>query len=259
VSAMLAGHLHWRFADGDEFHLAANAEKMRSGVPLTDDDRWPWRRTIAAWMDERVAQGLSAVIPCSALKRSYRDILLAGRPEARLIFLSVDREVLASRLAARHGISFPGSSSPARSTPLSRLSRTSIRSPSLSTQLTSLPTRSHRSSPCSGQATVMPQPRLAAPRVSMKLKRDLDNIQHSSSNISCDSSGRRDQGKVLRSREGLRRTPAVFHSFPLLTFAVRIECTVCGHLMLFNACRFRTEHEPILVRDRHEEDGQLRQ
>jgi len=107
VGAMLAGHLHWRFADGDDFHPAANVEKMRAGTPLTDDDRWPWLQTIAAWMDERVAQGESAVIPCSALKRSYRDILLGGRPEAQLIFLDVDREVLASRLAARHGHFFP--------------------------------------------------------------------------------------------------------------------------------------------------------
>ena len=107
VGAMLAGQLHWRFADGDDFHPAANIEKMRAGIPLTDDDRWPWLRTIAAWMDERVAQGESAVIPCSALKRSYRDILLAGRPEGRLIFLTVDRAVLARRLAARHAHFFP--------------------------------------------------------------------------------------------------------------------------------------------------------
>ena len=107
VGAMLAGHLHWRFADGDDFHPAANIEKMRAGIPLTDDDRWPWLRAIAAWMDERVSRGESAVIPCSALRRSYRDILLADRAEARLIFLAVDREVLASRLAARHGHFFP--------------------------------------------------------------------------------------------------------------------------------------------------------
>ena len=103
VGALLAGHLHWRFADGDDFHPAANIEKMRAGIPLTDADRWPWLRSIAAWMDERIAQSESAVIPCSALKRSYRDILLKGRPEAQLIFLAVDREVLAQRLVARHG------------------------------------------------------------------------------------------------------------------------------------------------------------
>ena len=103
VGAMLAGRLRWRFADGDDFHPAANIEKMRAGIPLTDADRWPWLRVIAAWMDERIARDESAVVTCSALKRSYRDTLLDGRPEARLVFLMVDREVIAKRLAARHG------------------------------------------------------------------------------------------------------------------------------------------------------------
>jgi gluconokinase len=107
VGAMLAGRLGWRLADADDFHPAANIEKMRAGIPLTDQDRWPWLRAIAAWMDERIAHGESAVVTCSALKRSYRDRLLGGRPEARMVFLAVDREVLARRLAARHGHFFP--------------------------------------------------------------------------------------------------------------------------------------------------------
>jgi len=107
VGAMLADRLHWRFADGDDFHPAANIAKMRLGIPLTDSDRRPWLRAIAAWIDERIAQGESAVIACSALKRSYRDVLLGGRPEALLVFLAEDREVLARRLAARHGHFFP--------------------------------------------------------------------------------------------------------------------------------------------------------
>jgi gluconokinase len=107
VGAMLADRLHWPFVDGDDFHPAANVAKMRVGIPLTDGDRWPWLRAITAWMDERIAQGESAVIACSALKRSYRDVLLGGRPEALLIFLAEDREVLAQRLAARHGHFFP--------------------------------------------------------------------------------------------------------------------------------------------------------
>ena len=107
VGALLAGRLGWRFADADEFHPAANVEKMRAGVPLTDEDRWPWLRVIAAWMDERIAAGEQAVITCSALKRSYRDLLLAGRPRARMVFLAPDREVRARRLAARHGHFFP--------------------------------------------------------------------------------------------------------------------------------------------------------
>ena len=107
VGALLAGRLRWRFADADDFHPAANVEKMRAGIPLTDEDRWPWLRAIGTWMDERIARGQPAVIACSALKRSYRDLLLDGRPEARMIFLAVDREVLARRLATRHGHFFP--------------------------------------------------------------------------------------------------------------------------------------------------------
>ena len=107
VGALLAGRLGWRFADADDFHPAANVAKMRAGIPLTDADRGPWLRAIAAWMDERIARGEDAVVGCSALKRSYRDRLLAGRPDARMVFLAPDREVLARRLAARHGHFFP--------------------------------------------------------------------------------------------------------------------------------------------------------
>ncbi len=67
VGAMLAGRLGWRFADADDFHPAVNIEKMRAGIPLTDEDRWPWLLAITAWMDERIANGESAVLGCSAL------------------------------------------------------------------------------------------------------------------------------------------------------------------------------------------------
>ncbi len=107
VGALLAGRLGWRFADADEFHPAANIAKMRAGIPLTDADRWPWLNAIAAWMDERIALRESAVVTCSALNRSYRDVLLGGRPEARLVFLCVDRSLLERRLAVRHGHFFP--------------------------------------------------------------------------------------------------------------------------------------------------------
>ncbi len=107
VGALLAGRLGWPFADADDFHPAANVEKMRAGIPLTDEDRWPWLRAIGVWMDERIARGEPAVITCSALKRSYRDRLLVGRPGARMVFLAPTREVLAGRLAARHGHFFP--------------------------------------------------------------------------------------------------------------------------------------------------------
>jgi carbohydrate kinase (thermoresistant glucokinase family) len=107
VGALVAGRLHWRFADADTFHPAANVAKMHAGIPLADADRWPWLQAIAAWMDERIAQHESAVVTCSALKRCYRDLLLGGRPEAQMIFLAADRHEIAQRLAARHGHFFP--------------------------------------------------------------------------------------------------------------------------------------------------------
>jgi gluconokinase len=109
VSALLAGRLGWQFADADAFHPAANVAKMRAGIPLTDADRWPWLHAIGAWMDERIARGESAVVTCSALRRAYRDALLGGRPQARMVFLGVDQEEAARRMAVRHGHFFgPG-------------------------------------------------------------------------------------------------------------------------------------------------------
>ena len=107
VGALVAGRLRWRFADADTFHPPANVEKMRAGEPLTDEDRMPWLRAVAAWIDERIAAGQSAVVTCSALKRSYRDLLLAGRPEATLVFLMVDRDILLRRVSARPDHFFP--------------------------------------------------------------------------------------------------------------------------------------------------------
>jgi gluconokinase len=107
VGALLAGRLRWTFADADSFHSEANVAKMRSGIPLTEEDRAPWLHVVAGWIDAEIAAGRSAVLACSALKRSYRDALLSGRPQVRMIFLQVDRDVLASRLTARPGHFFP--------------------------------------------------------------------------------------------------------------------------------------------------------
>jgi gluconokinase len=108
VGALLAGRLHWRFADADTFHPRANIEKMQAGEPLTDEDRMPWLHAVAAWIDERVAAGDSAVVTCSALKRSYRDLLLDGRPMAAMVFLMVSKEALLRRVSARPDHFFPG-------------------------------------------------------------------------------------------------------------------------------------------------------
>jgi gluconokinase len=107
VGSLLAGRLGWPFADGDSFHSAANIAKMSAGIPLADEDRWPWLASIGAWIDERAAARGSAVVACSALKRAYRDVLRKGRPEVRIVFLTIDRDAGLARLQARHGHFFP--------------------------------------------------------------------------------------------------------------------------------------------------------
>ena len=107
IGTLLARALHWPFADADLFHSPANLAKMRSGVPLTDQDRAPWLRACADWMDARVNAGESGVLACSALKRAYRDTLLSGRPSAMVIFLEVPKDVLAERLTRRTDHFFP--------------------------------------------------------------------------------------------------------------------------------------------------------
>jgi gluconokinase len=108
VGALVAGRLGWRFADADDFHPIANVAKMRAGIPLTDADRLPWLRAIAAWMDDRIADGESAVVACSMLKNSYRDLLRDGRRNSVLLaFLDVPPEELERRLTTRHGHFFP--------------------------------------------------------------------------------------------------------------------------------------------------------
>jgi gluconokinase len=108
IGEQLAGRLRWAFADGDSFHPAANMAKMRAGIPLTDADRRPWLAAITAWMDDIIASGQSAVLACSALKRSYREELLGGRDQAVMVFLEVSREQDEARVSHREGHFFAG-------------------------------------------------------------------------------------------------------------------------------------------------------
>jgi gluconokinase len=101
IGAMLAGRLHWPYAEADTFHPLANIEKMAAGHPLTDADRLPWLRAIAEWIDEQIAADTCGVVTCSALKRAYRDML--RRPQVAIVYLHGSRELIASRLTARHG------------------------------------------------------------------------------------------------------------------------------------------------------------
>jgi gluconokinase len=102
VSALLAAALGWQFQEGDELHPPANVEKMHGGTPLTDADRLPWLQKIAAEIDAWRARGQSGVLTCSALKRSYRDIIIGDRTDVRLVYLRGSYELIRRRLAARH-------------------------------------------------------------------------------------------------------------------------------------------------------------
>src|SRR5260370_27581999 len=99
---LLASQLGWEFADGDDFHPAANVEKMRNGIPLTDADRAPWLETLRALIVGWIAAGKNAGLACSALKRAYRESLRGG-PEVQIVYLRGAPQLLQQRLRARVG------------------------------------------------------------------------------------------------------------------------------------------------------------
>lgn len=100
VGRLLAAELGWKFEDADAFHPAANIDKMRNGIPLTDADRTPWLQTLCRLLRSRVREGQSAVLACSALKHDYRERLRVA-PEVRFVYLKVAAKVLKQRLRDR--------------------------------------------------------------------------------------------------------------------------------------------------------------
>ena len=107
IAEALAERIKWPFKDGDAFHPASNVEKMRGGHPLTDEDRWPWLRAVAAEIGCTGGAGGHVVITCSALKRAYRNILIGKRADVRLIYLKGSRDLISERLRARRGHFMP--------------------------------------------------------------------------------------------------------------------------------------------------------
>lgn len=103
VGVLLAERLGWRFLDADDFHSPANVEKMRSGQPLTDDDRWPWLDRLNGLLREDGP----AILACSALRQRYRDRIAAGVDDVRWVHLVGTFELIGARLAARKGHYMP--------------------------------------------------------------------------------------------------------------------------------------------------------
>jgi len=108
IARALAESTGWIMAEGDEFHPAANVEKMRSGQPLDDEDRWPWLHSIADWIGKQEQAGLSSVVTCSALKRSYRELLRDGHPSVRFCQLDASAATLQARVEGRRDHYMPG-------------------------------------------------------------------------------------------------------------------------------------------------------
>ena len=109
VGAGLARALGVDFVEGDEYHPAENVERMSRGIPLTDADRAQWLRSLAARIRKAKAAGVGLVVSCSALKRSYRDILRADAPGLRFVFLKGPQDLVAQRLASRKNHYMPPS------------------------------------------------------------------------------------------------------------------------------------------------------
>jgi len=101
IAENLAARMGWRYEDGDKFHPASNVAKMSAGHPLTDEDRWPWLQAIADEIDRACKAGEHVVIACSALKHTYRDVLVHGRDDVRIVYLRGTQELIAGRLAQR--------------------------------------------------------------------------------------------------------------------------------------------------------------
>ena len=109
IAEALAARLGWPSEEGDSLHPEANIVKMHAGIALTDADRRPWLEAVAAWIDGQRAKRQPGIITCSALKRSYRQLIIGDRPEVRLVYLRGGRDLIAGRLAGRHNHFMPAS------------------------------------------------------------------------------------------------------------------------------------------------------
>jgi gluconokinase len=102
IGRLLERELGWHFIEADDFHPAANIQKMRSGIPLTDGDRWPWLDHLREQIKHSLAARENAVLACSALKRAYRERLRVSR-EVKFVFLCGDYALIEEQLSQRHG------------------------------------------------------------------------------------------------------------------------------------------------------------
>ncbi len=101
IARALHERLGWEYAEGDAYHPQANIDKMASGRPLVDEDRWPWLRILADWTAERDARGEPTIMACSALRRPYRDLLREGGEGTYFVHMHGDKGLLLERMESR--------------------------------------------------------------------------------------------------------------------------------------------------------------
>jgi carbohydrate kinase (thermoresistant glucokinase family) len=107
MARILAEHLGWTFEEGDALHSQSSIDKMKAGISLNDADRQQWIATIAEWVEGRLQSGTNGIITCSALKRSYRDVINRRGSGVMFVFLTGPKTTIAPRLVARQGHFMP--------------------------------------------------------------------------------------------------------------------------------------------------------
>jgi gluconokinase len=139
LAAALSSQLGWACAEADEFHPEANITKMTQGIPLQDEDRWPWLQEIRSWMTAQAQAGCSTVLTCSALKKSYRQLL--SDAEGRVVFLHLDggADLISQRMQGREGHFMPPTLLPSQLATLEPLSQEELDAGSLRLDISQSP------------------------------------------------------------------------------------------------------------------------
>ncbi|MDQ1057435.1 gluconokinase [Arthrobacter globiformis] len=139
IAAALSKHLGWASAEADEFHPQANIDKMSQGIPLQDEDRWPWLQQIQNWMTEQARAGYSTVLTCSALKQSYRKLLSEAEGRVLFIHLHGDAALISQRMQGREGHFMPPTLLPSQLATLEPLTAEELEAGSLRLDITRSP------------------------------------------------------------------------------------------------------------------------
>jgi gluconokinase len=139
IAAALSQQLGWACAEADEFHPQSNIDKMTQGIPLQDEDRWPWLREIQGWMTAHAAAGKSTVLTCSALKQSYRQLLSDAQGRVLFIHLDGGADLIGQRMQGREGHFMPPTLLPSQLATLEPLSEDELATGSLRLDISKSP------------------------------------------------------------------------------------------------------------------------